>query len=104
MLTLIGNKVLVKPEEITEWRGIHIPEDITHKENPFTDMRIGTVVAIGAGRRTKKGVRVPIDGMTLGDRVLLPPSGKVHVEYNGQFHWLCDAGTILGKLDAAESH
>lgn len=103
-MNLIGNKVLVQPEEITAWRGIHIPEDITHNTNPFMDMRVGTVVAIGNGRLTKKGVRIPIQGINVGDRVLLPSHSKTHVDYNGKFHWMLDADLILGKLDATETH
>lgn len=98
-MKLIGNRVLVQPEMDKKWRGMHIPEDITHFENPFMDARIGVVLSVGVGRRTKKGVRVPITNVKVGDRVLLPRSDKVHVQFNDAFCWLCDADTILGILE-----
>lgn len=100
-MTLIGNRVLVKPDTLVKWHGIDIPMDITHFENQFMDMRVGTVVAVGVGRRTKKGVTVPIEHINVGDRVLLPRSDKIQMNMEDGFHWLCNSDSILGKLDAA---
>ncbi len=96
-LTLIGAKVLVKPDDVTEWHGIAIPLSISHVENPFSEARVGTVMAIGVGRRTKEGQLIPIQ-INVGDRVILPRDGKIHVTVDDEFHWLLNADEVLGVL------
>ncbi len=99
-MKLIGNKILVERDRVTQWKGIHIPEDITHMNNPFTEERIARVVAIGTGRRTKKGALIPISGINVGDRVLLPNQNKRSIDVSGKQYWMIDADEILGVLDA----
>ncbi len=96
-MTLLGNKILVKPDDVTEWRGIAIPLSISHVENPFSEARVGTVIAIGVGRRTKEGQLIPIE-IKVGDRVILPRDNKIHVDVDDAFHWLVNADEVLGIL------
>ncbi len=96
-MKLLGNKVLVKPDDVTEWHGIAIPLSISHVENPFSEARVGTVMAIGVGRRTKEGQLIPIQ-MKVGDRVILPRDNKIHVDVDDAFHWLLNADEVLGVL------
>ncbi len=96
-MKLLGNKVLVKPDDVTEWHGIAIPLSISHVENPFSEARVGTVTAIGVGRRTKEGQLIPIQ-MKVGDRVILPRDNKIHVTVDDEFHWLVNADEVLGIL------
>ncbi len=96
-MTLLGNKVLVKPDDVTEWHGIAIPLSISHVENPFSEARVGTVMAIGVGRRTKEGQLIPIE-IQVGDRVILPRDNKIHVTVDDAFHWLVNADEVLGVL------
>lgn len=105
-MKLLGNKILVQVEEITEWRGIAIPMSITHDTNPFSEARVGKVLAIGVGRRNKKGKLIPITDIQVGDRVLLPNHSKTRVDFNDAFCWMIDADLILGKLepDATGAH
>ncbi len=97
-MKLLGNKVLVRPDDVTEWRGIAIPLSISHVENPFSEARVGTVMAIGVGRLTKKGQRIPIE-IKVGDRVILPRDNKIHVDVDDAFHWLVNADEVLGVLE-----
>ncbi len=96
-MKLLGNKVLVKPDDVTEWHGIAIPLSISHVENPFSEARVGTVMAIGVGRRTKEGNLIPIE-IKVGDRVILPRDNKIHVDVDDAFHWLVNADEVLGIL------
>ncbi len=100
-MKLTGNRILVQVDEITDWHGIAIPSDITHFENPFSEARVGTVLAIGVGRRTKYGVLIPIEHIKVGDRVLLPRDGKTAITFNDAFCWLLSADDVLGKLENA---
>ncbi len=97
-MTLTGNRILVKPDEVTEWHGIAIPLSISHMENPFSEARIGTVMAIGVGRLTRKGKRIPIE-IKVGDRVILPRDNKIHVTVDDAFHWLLNADEVIGILE-----
>ncbi len=97
-MKLLGNKVLVRPDDVTEWHGIAIPLSISHVENPFSEARVGTVMAIGVGRRTKSGQLIPIQ-IKVGDRVILPRDNKIHVTVDDAFHWLVNADEVLGILE-----
>ncbi len=97
-MKLLGNNVLVQPDEVTEWHGIAIPQSITHWDNQLSDARVGTVMAIGVGRRTKKGQLIPIQ-IKVGDRVILPKDNKIHVDVDDAFCWLVNADEVLGVLE-----
>ena len=62
----LGNRVVVEPlegEEQVSSGGIYIPD--TAKEKP----QEGTIVAVGPGRLTDEGARVPMD-LEVGDSVV----------------------------------
>ncbi len=62
----LGNRVVVEPAEAEEQMsagGIYIPD--TAKEKP----QEGTVVAVGPGRLTDDGARVPME-LAVGDTVV----------------------------------
>lgn len=64
----LGNRVVVKPaEDTTEMSagGIYIPD--TAKEKP----QEGEIVAVGPGRVTDDGDRIPVD-LSVGDTVVYP--------------------------------
>ena len=98
MIQPLGNFVIVDPIIQREYHGIHIPEDITHKDNPFSDPRTGIVKAVGPGRLTKKGVRAPIS-LKVGDKVCVPRHSKRRVEIDGVDYWMIDADEILGVIE-----
>ncbi len=59
--------LLVQPERLEEMSkgGILIPKNAKAKHI------IGKVLAVGPGRITDRGVRVEVDGVRVGDRVIL---------------------------------
>ncbi|MCH2313903.1 MAG: co-chaperone GroES, partial [SAR202 cluster bacterium] len=62
----LGNRVVVEPlegEEQVSSGGIYIPD--TAKEKP----QEGTIVAVGPGRLTDEGARVPME-LEVGDSVV----------------------------------
>ena len=97
-MKLTGNRVLVKPDDVTDWHGIAIPLSISHYENPFSEARVGTVLAIGVGRRTKKGQLIPIQ-IKVGERVILPKDNKIQITVDDAFCWLLDSDEVLGVLE-----
>lgn len=93
-ITPLGDRVIIEIEQYKEWRGIHIPEDVTHKENPFDQGRIGVVQSLGTGDNIN---------VKVGDRVLLPngfPKAK-RFEMAGRTLWSFNADTLLGVLERA---
>ena len=81
-MTLTDDRVLVKVDEAASLRGsLIIPE--TAKERP----QMGTVLAVGPGKRLESGARQPI-GVAAGQRVLF---GK----YSGHTHTKVDDRTLF---------
>ena len=64
----LGNRVVVKPSEAAAEMsagGIFIPD--TAKEKP----QEGEIIAVGPGRTTDSGERIPVD-LAVGDTVIYP--------------------------------
>ncbi len=64
----LGNRVVVKPSEAAaemSTGGIYIPD--TAQEKP----KEGEIVAVGPGRMTDSGERIPVD-LSVGDTVVYP--------------------------------
>jgi chaperonin GroES len=75
----VGDRVVVKPsqrEEVTRG-GIVIPD--TAKEKP----QEGTVIAVGAGKISEKGDRVPLE-VHEGDKVLFAKYGGTEFKLDGE--------------------
>ena len=84
---LFDRIVVKRTEEATTTKGgIIIPD--TAKEKPAE----GTVVAVGDGRMTEKGDRIPMD-IHVGDRVLFSKYGGNEVKIGG------DEYLIMGQDD-----
>ena len=66
MIQPLGNRIFVETVEEVMSSGIAIPETYQRES------RIGIVKAVGNGRRNKKGERIPITTVKVGDKVLLP--------------------------------
>jgi chaperonin GroES len=74
----LEDRILVKPEEGEETTvsGIVIPD--TAKEKP----QEGTVLAIGAGKRSESGDLIPMD-VKEGDRVMYSKYGGTEIKIDG---------------------
>ncbi|MBA2724529.1 MAG: co-chaperone GroES [Actinobacteria bacterium] len=74
----LEDRILVKPEEGEETTvsGIVIPD--TAKEKP----QEGTVLAVGAGKRSETGDLIPMD-VKEGDRVMYSKYGGTEIKLDG---------------------
>lgn len=66
---LLGDRVLVEPIIITRTHGGILLPQVLQDEANVGGAKMFRVIAVGPGRRTKKGVQVPIECKP-GDRVL----------------------------------
>jgi len=93
----VGDRVVVKPaqrEEVTRG-GIVIPD--TAKEKP----QEGTVIAVGAGKISDKGERVPLE-VHEGDRVLFAKYGGTEFKLDGDDLLVLRESDILGVITGGE--
>ncbi len=89
-----GDRVLVKPETVEEKTasGIIIP-DTARKEKPET----GVVVAVGDGKRTDKGDRIPVQ-YKVGDKVMFSKYGYDEVTIGEEEYYVVSESNILGTF------
>ena len=85
----LGDKVLIKPhkpDEVTSF-GIILPDSA--KEKPEQ----GTVVAVGPGRRSERGERMPMD-VKVGDRVFFKKPWDEPVKLDGVEYYIISESDI----------
>jgi co-chaperonin GroES (HSP10) len=93
---LFGNNVLIGPliqKRVTDSGLIHLPIGRTLWDG---DQKQWVVLAIGPGRRTKKGVLIPPE-VKVGDRVIFNPQfqhGIRHTFEDGSRWSIVDAGRL----------
>ncbi|CAM3872865.1 MULTISPECIES: co-chaperone GroES [Tsukamurella] len=89
----LDDKILVKATEAetTTASGLVIPD--TAKEKPQT----GTVVAVGEGRVTEAGNRVPT-GISEGDTVLFSKYGGTEFVYGGEEYLVLSSRDVLAVI------
>jgi len=88
----LGDRVVVKPiegEEVTKG-GIILPD--TAKEKP----QEGKILAVGPGRLTEDGKRMPMD-VKVGDLVLYVKYGGTEVKIDGEELMILSENDILAK-------
>ena len=90
----LGDRIVVKVvEELERTKGgIVLPD--TAKEKP----QKGTVLAVGDGRLTKDGNRVPFQ-VAKGDKVIFSSYAGSEIKIEGQEYMLMDEADILAILD-----
>ncbi|MCS7206597.1 MAG: co-chaperone GroES [Dehalococcoidia bacterium] len=89
----LGDRVVVRPierEEMTK-SGIVLPE--TAKEKP----QEGEVVAVGPGRLTDDGKRIPME-LAVGDRVLFAKYAGTEFKEDGVEYLIIRESDILAKI------
>ncbi|HEX9068248.1 MAG TPA: co-chaperone GroES [Ktedonobacterales bacterium] len=90
----VGDRVVVKPaprEEVTR-SGLVLPD--TAKEKP----QEGVVIAVGGGKTTEKGDRVPME-VKEGDRVLYAKYGGTEFKLDGEEVLVLRESDILAVLE-----
>ena len=92
--TPLGERLIVKPldEEQTTSSGIILPD--TAKEKP----QEGEVVAVGPGRVTDDGARVPMEVQT-GDRIIYSKYAGTEYKDEGQDYLILRESDVLAKVD-----
>lgn len=91
----LGDHILIEPithEEKTE-SGIFLPDSV-QKERPEQ----GKVVAIGPGKRSKDGKRIPIE-VAPGDMVLFTKYGPNEIKISGKEYLIAREDDILAILE-----
>jgi len=93
----VGDRVVVKPaqrEEVTR-SGIVIPD--TAKEKP----QEGTVIAVGSGKISDKGDRIPLE-VREGDKVLFAKYGGTEFKLEGEDLLVLRESDILAIIENGE--
>ena len=88
----LADRVLVKPTEKEEKTksGIYLPD--TAKEKP----QEGEVVAVGPGKMTDDGKRIPMD-LKVGDRVIYAKYGGTEIKVDHEELMILRESDILAK-------
>ncbi|OGN99688.1 MAG: co-chaperone GroES [Chloroflexi bacterium RBG_13_51_52] len=88
----LADRVLVKPTEKEEKTksGIYLPD--TAKEKP----QEGEVVAVGPGKMTDDGKRIPLD-LKVGDRVIYAKYGGTEIKIDDEEMMILRESDILAK-------
>ena len=89
----LEDKILVKANEAetTTASGLVIPD--TAKEKP----QEGTVIAVGAGRVSESGDRIPVD-VQEGDVVIYSKYGGSEIKYNNEEYLILSARDVLAVV------
>lgn len=90
----LGDRVVVKPSESQEVTkgGIVLPD--TAKEKP----QEGEVIAIGPGRVTEDGKRVPME-LSVGDTVIYSKFAGTEYKFGADEYLLLRESDVLAKLN-----
>ena len=88
----MGNRLVVKPMQTEEKTksGIYLPD--TAKEKP----QEGKVIAVGPGRVTDDGKRIPMD-VEVGDIVLYTKYGGSEIKIEGEEFIIMRESDVLAK-------
>ena len=91
----LSDHILIEPikEEEKTKSGILLP-DTAEKEKPEQ----GRVVAVGPGKRNKKGERAPID-VKVGDKVLFTKYGPNEIKVEGKEYLIAREEDILAVIE-----
>ena len=86
----LDDRVVIKPSDLNEVKkgGIIIPD--TAKEKP----QEGNVIAVGPGRRSDEGVRIPVE-LKEGDRILYGKYSGTEVTIDGETYLIMRESDIL---------
>jgi chaperonin GroES len=89
----LEDKILVQANEAetTTASGLVIPD--TAKEKP----QEGTVIAVGAGRVSETGDRIPVD-VKEGDTVIFSKYGGTEIKYNNEEYLILSARDVLAVV------
>ena len=89
----LGERIIIKPieQEQTTRGGIFLPD--TAKEKP----QEGEVVAVGPGRATDEGSRIPME-LTIGDRVIYSKFAGTEYKDGDDEYLIMRESDVLAKI------
>ena len=90
----LGDRVVIKPtpkEEVTK-SGIVLPD--TAKEKP----QEGTIIAVGSGRLTEKGERIPVE-LKEGQKVLYAKYAGTEFKVEGDEYLILSEKDVLAVVE-----
>ena len=89
----LGERIVIKPieQEQTTKGGIYLPD--TAKEKP----QEGEVLAVGPGRLTDEGTRIPMD-LSVGDRVIYSKYAGTEYKDGDEEYLIMRESDILAKI------
>lgn len=90
----LGDRILVKPLEAKEQKksGIIIPD--TAKEKP----QEGEVIAVGTGKITDDGKKIPVD-IKVGDKILFGKYSGTEVKIDEQEYLIMHQDDVFGIIE-----
>ncbi len=92
MIQPLGNRVLVKRQQAHKTKGgILLPDSAQEKP------RIGTVLAVGAGKRDEEGSLLPLS-VKVGDQIIFSAYAGVEVKNEDEEFLVVTEDDILGVL------
>ena len=91
----LSNRIFIEPviEDKKTKSGIVLP-DTAEKEKPM----VGKVVAVGPGKMTDKGERIPMT-LKVGDKVLFKKYGPDEIEVDGKKYLVGDEDDVLAIIE-----
>ena len=94
MLKPLGDRVLVKPEAVEQKTASGLYIASAAQEKP----QRGEVVAVGAGKFTDNGERIPMD-VKVGDTVVFGKFGGNEIKVDGEEYLLMRAEDIFAVVE-----
>lgn len=89
----LGNRVIIEPaklEDVTK-SGLVLPDSAKDKSQE------GKVVAVGPGRVTDEGTRIPVD-VKVGDKVVYAKYAGTEFKEDGKDYLILEDSSILAKI------
>lgn len=94
MIRPLADRVLVLLDDAPKQKGKILLPDGADTGEP----KRGKVLAVGPGKKTDAGGRLPMD-LKVGDVVYLGKYGGVPVELDGKAYMLIDEGAVFGVVE-----
>ena len=93
-----NDRILIKPIDEGEqtYGSIVIPD--MGKEKPA----MGTVIAVGPGRLSEYGKKIPVRTCREGDVVLVPKIGTLRIDFEGQEYYIAQDKEVLAVIKEVE--
>ena len=89
----LGNRVIIEPlklEDVTK-SGLVLPDTAKEKSQE------GKVIAVGPGRVTDEGTRIPVD-VKVGDKVVYAKYAGTEFKEDGKDYLIIEDSSILAKI------